>query len=105
MQLGMIGLGRMGSNMARRLKDRGWEVTAVYDVNGAAAQSVAAEVGAKVATELREVTQLSEVVLTVVSDDKAMRSIYRGGLLAGARGALAGAGHARGDHLLLPGPG
>ena len=36
MQLGMIGLGRMGSNMVRRLDEPGQECV-VYDVHAAAA--------------------------------------------------------------------
>ena len=36
----------MGANMARRLKDCGYSVTAVYDVNKEAASALAAELGA-----------------------------------------------------------
>ena len=78
----------MGANMARRLKDCGHEVAAVHDVNGAAAQALAQELGCRAAGELREVTRLADVVFTVVTDDKAMKQIYRGGLLRGARGKL-----------------
>jgi len=42
MQLGMIGLGRMGANMARRLIDGGHEVV-VYDRNPAPGRELAAE--------------------------------------------------------------
>ncbi|WP_419757284.1 phosphogluconate dehydrogenase (NAD(+)-dependent, decarboxylating) [Acidisoma sp.] len=42
MQLGMIGLGRMGGNIARRLMNNGHEV-AVYDVNPASVDALAAE--------------------------------------------------------------
>jgi 6-phosphogluconate dehydrogenase len=45
MQLGVIGLGRMGGNMARRLMAAGHECV-VYDANPAAVQALAAE-GAK----------------------------------------------------------
>ena len=41
MQLGMIGLGRMGGNIARRLMNNGHEV-AVYDVNAASVDALAA---------------------------------------------------------------
>ena len=30
-RIGVVGTGRMGANMARRLKDQGYPVTAVYD--------------------------------------------------------------------------
>ena len=78
----------MGANMARRLKECGYEITAVYDVNTAAAQALAQELGCPAADRLQEVTKLSDVVLTVVTDDKAMKAIYNGGLLSRARGKL-----------------
>jgi 3-hydroxyisobutyrate dehydrogenase len=87
-RIGFVGVGRMGTNMARRLKECGCEVTAVYDVNTAAVQSLAQELGCQAADRLQQVTQLSDVVITVVSDDKAMRKIYNGGLLSRARGKL-----------------
>jgi len=31
MNIGFVGVGRMGANMARRLKDRQFHITAVYD--------------------------------------------------------------------------
>ena len=37
-KIGFVGVGRMGSNMARRLKESGYEIAAVYDVNAAAAE-------------------------------------------------------------------
>ena len=30
-KIGFVGVGRMGANMAKRLKDVGFSVTAVYD--------------------------------------------------------------------------
>jgi 3-hydroxyisobutyrate dehydrogenase len=78
----------MGANMARRLKECGCEIAAVYDVNTAAAQALAHELGCPAADRLQEVTKLSEVVLTVVTDDKAMKKIYNAGLLRRARGKL-----------------
>jgi len=38
-KIGFVGVGRMGANMARRLKETGYEIGAVFDVNTAAAQS------------------------------------------------------------------
>jgi 3-hydroxyisobutyrate dehydrogenase len=78
----------MGSNMARRLKEVGYPVVAVYDVNTTAAQSLAQEVGCEACTELKQVTKLSDIVITVVTDDKAMKKIYNGGLLSRSRGKL-----------------
>src|SRR5438876_7165694 len=86
--IGFVGVGRMGSNMARRLKESGYPIAAVYDVNTAAAQSLAQELGCEPCADLRQVTKLSDVIITVVSDDKAMKKIYTGGLLSRARGKL-----------------
>jgi 3-hydroxyisobutyrate dehydrogenase len=87
-KIGFVGVGRMGGNMARRLKEQGFEVSAVYDVNAAAAQALAQELGCAACTELKEVTRLSDVIITVVTDDAAMKQIYRGGLLNRAKGKL-----------------
>ena len=87
-KIGFVGVGRMGANMARRLKECGYEIAAVYDVNRVAAQSLAQELGCLAAEALEQVTNLCEVVFTVVTDDRAMKQIYRGGLLRKARGKL-----------------
>jgi 3-hydroxyisobutyrate dehydrogenase len=78
----------MGANMARRLKECGWEIAAVYDVNRAAAQGLAEELRCLSAEELEQVTNLCDVVFTVVTDDQAMKQIYSGGLLHHAHGKL-----------------
>ncbi|HKW28191.1 MAG TPA: NAD(P)-dependent oxidoreductase [Verrucomicrobiae bacterium] len=86
--IGFVGVGRMGANMARRLKDCGWPITAVFDANAGAAQSLAQELGGTAASDLKAVTALADVVFTVVTDDPAMKGIYRGGLLSRAKGKL-----------------
>jgi 3-hydroxyisobutyrate dehydrogenase len=91
MNIGFVGVGRMGSNMARRAKDRGFQVTAVYDANRKAATDLAGELGCAACQDLSEVTAESDVVITVVSDDAAMREIFGGGsdnLLVNARGKV-----------------
>jgi 3-hydroxyisobutyrate dehydrogenase len=87
-KIGFVGIGRMGANMARRLKDCGFEISALYDVNAPAAQTLAQELGAVVAEDLRTVTKLSEIVITVVSNDQAMKQIFTRGLLSRAKGKL-----------------
>src|SRR5262245_24780292 len=87
-RIGFVGVGRMGANMARRLKECGFPVAAVYDVNREAAQSVATELGALAAETLQQVTKASDVIITVVTDDKAMKKIYNGGLLSRSKGKL-----------------
>lgn len=78
----------MGANMARRLKESGYEIGAIYDVNAAAAQALAQELGSQAVVELKQVTRNADVIFTVISDDKAMRSIFNQGLLSRARGKL-----------------
>ena len=87
-KIAFVGVGRMGANMARRLKDSGFTVAAVYDVHTPAAQELAQELGGTVATELKTVTASADVIITVVTDDRAMKSIFTGGLLTGAKGKL-----------------
>lgn len=87
-KIGFVGVGRMGANMARRLKECGFPIAAVFDVDEAAAKTLAGELGAVAAGELAEVTKLAEVILTVVTDDAAMKKIFAGGLLRGALGKL-----------------
>ncbi len=87
-RIGFVGIGRMGSNMARRLKEQNYQVTAVYDVNAAAAQALAQELGCEACAELKQVTKLSDVIITVVTDDAAMKKIYGGGLMSRAKGKL-----------------
>ncbi len=87
-KIGFVGVGRMGANMARRLKDTGFTISAVFDVNKEAAEALAKELNCTVATDLKVVTALSEIVITVVSDDKAMKAIFTGGLLTRAKGKL-----------------
>jgi 3-hydroxyisobutyrate dehydrogenase len=87
-KVGFVGVGRMGANMARRLKDCGVAVSAVYDANAAAAASLAAEVGASHAPTLAAVTAASDVVFTVVTNDAAQLAIFAetgDSLLVGAR--------------------
>src|SRR5438309_6631239 len=91
MNIGFVGVGRMGANMARRLKDRKFNVTVVYDSNRAAATALAGELGCAAAQDLSEVTAQSDVILTVVTDDNAMRRIFAGpgdNLLVNAGGKL-----------------
>ena len=91
MNIGFVGVGRMGANMARRLKDRGVRVTAVYDTNRAAATALAAELGCAAAQHLSEVSAESDMIFTVVTDDDAMRRIFSGtgdNLLVSAAGKL-----------------
>ena len=90
-KIGVVGVGRMGANMARRLKDCGYQVTAVFDLNKTIAGELAEEIGATSCLNLPEVTRLADVIITVVTDDKAMDKVFaaRGNsLLKGAKGKI-----------------
>ncbi len=81
----------MGANMAQRLKDVGYSIAAVYDLRKEAAQELATQLGAEACDKLARVTELSDVVITVVTDDKAMTKIFtdkRDNLLTKAAGKL-----------------
>ena len=88
--IGFVGVGRMGANMARRLADLGYSITAIYDPHESAAISLAVELGAVAAKSLPEVTAAAEVIFTVVTDDAAMQAIFAGdeSLLKGAAGKV-----------------
>jgi 3-hydroxyisobutyrate dehydrogenase len=88
-RIGFVGVGKMGANMARHLKDKGWEVTSVYDINRQAAATLAEEIGASAPESLAAVTAASDTVITVVTNDAAMRAIFldaEDNLLVGAEG-------------------
>src|SRR5271156_246035 len=88
-KIGVVGVGRMGANMAGRLAKMGFTVTSVYDVRREAAAELAKELNCRAAQTLAEVTVDADLVLTVVSDDQAMRDIFTPeNLLAGAQGKI-----------------
>ncbi|MDQ6623001.1 MAG: NAD(P)-dependent oxidoreductase [Verrucomicrobiota bacterium] len=90
MNIGFVGLGRMGANMARRLKDRGHHLTTLFDPNRAAVTALAQELSATACPTLGDVTAGADVIFTVVTDDAAMERIFRGedNLLVNASGRL-----------------
>jgi 3-hydroxyisobutyrate dehydrogenase-like beta-hydroxyacid dehydrogenase len=75
-RIGFVGVGRMGANMARRLKDQQETIVAVYDRDRAKAADLAKELGCEAATTPARVAELAVTILTVVSDDEAMRQIF-----------------------------
>ncbi len=89
MNVAVIGLGVMGSGMARHLAERGHHVT-VYNRTRARAEALAGE-GITVAATPREAVAGAEAVILMLSDDAATRACTDGpdGALAGlAPGAL-----------------
>jgi len=81
----------MGANMARRLQECGYQITAVYDARPAVAEALAKELNCANPLKLADVTALADVILTVVTDDKAMARIFApkgDSLLVGAAGRV-----------------
>jgi 3-hydroxyisobutyrate dehydrogenase-like beta-hydroxyacid dehydrogenase len=76
LRIGFVGVGRMGANMARRLKDQRETVVAVYDTNQVTATELATELGCEAAANPARVAELASTIFTVVSDDTAMRQIF-----------------------------
>ncbi len=83
MRIGVAGLGRMGSAIARRLLEQGHEVTVWNRSPGKTAPLVAA--GAKEAASAAELARGVEAVITILTDAAAIEAVYGGpaGLLAG----------------------
>lgn len=83
--IGFVGLGTMGKPMAEHLLGKGFAVK-VFNRTKARAKELA-ELGAAIASTPAEAAKNADVVITMVSDDTAIREVYEGpdGLLAGAR--------------------
>src|SRR5437667_7255433 len=81
----ILGLGIMGSGMAKRLLSTGFPL-AVYSRSREKATPIAAS-GAFVANSPREAAERADIVISMVSDDSASRAVWMGeeGALAGAR--------------------
>jgi len=89
-KIGFVGLGRMGGNMARCLNDKGYNITALFDINTTLADELATEIEAKAYSQLADVTANADIILTIVTDDHAMDSIFFGddNLFTGAQGRV-----------------
>lgn len=84
-KLGFIGLGNMGSRIAMRLLDHGYQLV-VYDLDAAKAQAIA-ERGGVAAKNVFDLASTVDVLLTCLTNDEAVRSVLTGpeGIFAGAR--------------------
>ncbi len=88
-RIAFLGLGIMGGGMARRLLGAGFALT-VFNRSAAKAAALAAA-GARVSATPREAAAGADVVICMVADDAASRTMWLGadGALAGAsRGAI-----------------
>ena len=76
-RVGIVGIGLMGANMARRLHDQGYPLTALFDMDHTKTTALAEELGCEAVTTPADVAKDSNTVLTVVSDDQGMRDIFK----------------------------
>ena len=83
-KIGWIGLGNMGTPMVKNLIKAGFDVT-VYNRTASKTTSLQ-EAGAKVAAHAGDLWSKVDTIMTMVSDDAALKQIYlgEGGLLTGA---------------------
>jgi 3-hydroxyisobutyrate dehydrogenase len=84
-RIAFLGLGIMGGGMARNLLTKGFPLT-VFNRNAEKSKPFANE-GAHVAGSPREVAENADVIVSMVADDNAARSLWLGrtGALAGAK--------------------
>jgi 3-hydroxyisobutyrate dehydrogenase-like beta-hydroxyacid dehydrogenase len=82
--LGLVGVGAMGSRMARRLLGNGFKV-AVFDVVHANAEALIVD-GATVPNSLAALARTAKVILSCLTDDDAVKRVYLAtdGILANA---------------------
>lgn len=88
-RIAFFGLGIMGSGMARRLLTNGFPLT-VFNRNPEKSKPFAAE-GAHVAASPREAASRTDVIISMVADDNASRSLWlgeNGALSAAAPGTV-----------------
>ena len=87
-RVGFIGLGIMGTPMARNLIQKGFSVT-VFDLNKAAVEQLASE-GATPATSGKEVAQQSDYIITMLPKGEHVRMAVFGenGVMEGASKGL-----------------
>jgi 3-hydroxyisobutyrate dehydrogenase-like beta-hydroxyacid dehydrogenase len=82
----LVGTGRMGSAMARALARAGVSLI-VHNRSRERAETLGAELGARVAGTPAEAASAADICLTMLADDAAVAAVFRGpdGLLRGAR--------------------
>jgi 3-hydroxyisobutyrate dehydrogenase-like beta-hydroxyacid dehydrogenase len=88
-QIGFIGLGLMGSRLTRRLHSAGWNVQAWNRSPGPA--DALRQKGVVIASSLAELVNGSDVVLSSLTNDEAVHSVYfgkRGVFSAAKRGTV-----------------
>lgn len=76
MQIGLVGLGRMGSAMTQRLRSRGFDVIAWdIDPNVTAPQK---EQGVHIANSAAAVAAAADIIVSIITEDSGVRRLFRG---------------------------
>jgi 3-hydroxyisobutyrate dehydrogenase-like beta-hydroxyacid dehydrogenase len=75
-RLGFIGIGNMGSRMAKRLLDHGYQLVA-YNRSREAADALV-KYGGTVADSISELAAEADVILSSLTNDEAVKSVYTG---------------------------
>ena len=75
-RVGFVGVGRMGANMARRLRDQQEAIVALYDRDPVMATNLATELGCEATATPARVAEVADIIFTVVSDDASMHQIF-----------------------------
>src|SRR5262249_58874351 len=103
-ELAFVGLGAMGSRLARRLLDAHHQVVG-YNRTAAKARALEAA-GLKLAATPRAAAEGAAVVFSMVTDDAALRAIALGadGIVAGLRRRARWAGVGTGGPAVAPPP-
>jgi 3-hydroxyisobutyrate dehydrogenase len=76
MNLGIVGLGRMGAALSERLRQQGFAVVG-WDHDAGANQKLAAG-GLRIAADARDVAAASEIVISSITEDNGVRRIFSG---------------------------
>ncbi len=89
MKIGLVGLGRMGSAIAQRLTEQGFEIVA-WD-HAEKPRTAAADRGVRVAPNPRAIAAETAITISIITEDNGVRKIFTGenGLLTtGVEGRL-----------------
>lgn len=84
MRIGFAGLGRMGAPMARNLVAAGFDLT-LWNRSGEKARALASELGCAVADTPQALSDRSDVIVTMLADDAASRTVHDGLFVGTAR--------------------
>jgi 3-hydroxyisobutyrate dehydrogenase-like beta-hydroxyacid dehydrogenase len=84
-KVGFIGLGNMGSRIAHRLLDHGYQVT-IYDTDRNKVQPLATQ-GSVVARNIVDLARTTDVIISCLTNDEVVHAVYTGteGVFTGAR--------------------